>query len=339
MITIINIFNEGKFQKNFSCAIEQLDCIESLADDLNLKEIKKVIFIGSGGAYTKFVNMRPLIFKSLYVPFIITSPEELVSLYLNEISSQTLVVFGTKTGETLELIKTLNLIKKTKENIPMIGFIGDDNTSIDKMGLDFYRISSVDTDVHLVLLGWLLTLLDTKINSKTKLIIKKELESMGLLISKVLSRQKYALKESILNTNIESKQMWIGSGRLWGEICCYTNYILEEIQWIFSQPIHSSEFFHGPFELIDDEFVPNLVLNTDENRVQDLRVKNFIDKFDKEYVLIDMQDYILPYKMEETKEIIEPYILNHIFDIMLDIYTSVTGKSTDTRRYYRKTDY
>lgn len=333
------IFNEKKFLSNYNKAISQIDKIEEFANSLDINKIDKIFFVGSGGAFTKFVSMRPLIIELIPISNVITSPEELISLYIDEITEKSLIVFGTKTGETVELIDALNIIDKTKSNIKMIGFIGDENTSIDNQKIIFKRISSVDTDVHIILFGWLLISLNKKINQENKNQIKDELISIGQNISDILYNQKEILKNQVSEKKIGTREMWVGSGRLWGEICCYTNYVLEEIQWIFSQPIHSSEFFHGPFELVDKNFVPNLVLNTDNNREQDLRVKKFIDSFEIKYILIDMKDFYLPYKYSETKKIVEPYILNHVFDILLNIYTESTGKSTKTRRYYRKIDY
>lgn len=337
---MVNIFNKEKFESNFNLAVQQFDHIEDIVNNLDKKNIENVFFIGSGGAYSKFINMDSVIFGSFNLPFVITSPEELISLYLDKITPKSLIIFGTKTGTTSELIVTLNIIKEKFEKSPsFIGFIGDDNTKIDSLNINFSRISSVDTDVHLILLGWFLILLNNNINLETKKLIKEELESVGYLISEVLNKQKLYLNEAISKSDIASKQMWVGSGNLWGEIRCYSNYVLEEIQWIFSQPVHSSEYFHGPFELTDENFVPNIVLNTDKNRKQDLRVKKFVDRFDKDYILIDMEDYRLPYKSSEVKDIVEPYILNQVFDIMLNVYTNLTGKSIKTRRYYRKIDY
>lgn len=309
-----------------------------MAEKIKVFGAKKVFFVGSGGAYTKFVNMRPLILETLKTPFIITSPEELISLYSDIASFDSLIIFGSKTGETIELIEALNTLNLDNSKVKLIGFIGDHNTTIDKE-FDFERINSVDTDVHLIALGWLLIMLNEKISNEEKSKVKKELMLSSQKISKVLAKQKLDLQQQINNSNIEENQIWVGSGHLWGEVCCYTNYILEEIQWFFAQPIHSSEFFHGPFELVDESFVPNLVLNTDKNREQDLRVKKFIDKFNKDYILIDMMDYAIAYENDRVKKIIEPYMLNQIFDIMLNIYTEITGRSVKTRRYYRKFEY
>lgn len=70
--------------------------------------------------------------------------------------------------------------------------------------------------------------------------------------------------------------MWISSGDLFGEVRCFCNYMLEEIQWRKAQYVHSCEFFHGPLEVVDQDISFNIVINRDSNREIDLRVANFI---------------------------------------------------------------
>ena len=98
------VFNEEIFLLNYNEAVSQLDEVEELEKKINEKEYSKAFFVGSGGAYTKFVNMRPILFDTLDIPFIISSPEEMLSLYIDIIDDSSLLIFGSKTGETFDLI-------------------------------------------------------------------------------------------------------------------------------------------------------------------------------------------------------------------------------------------
>lgn len=335
---MMNYFNKEEFKQNYSKTMKQLDNVQEIAKIISKRKIEKIFLVGSGGAYTKFVNLRPMLFEKLNKPFIITSPEELGSLYHNQISNESLIIAGTKTGETLELIDALRKVKETCPQSIILGFIGDDDTKLDQTNVCDYRISSIDTDVHLILFGWFL-LSYTHSNSDELNKWSKELSMLGDSITSVLASMEGPAVETISKVDTTQMQMWVGSGRLWGEICCYCNYILEEIQWIPAQGIHSSEFFHGPFELVTEDFNVNVVLNDDENRKQDIRVLNFVKKYTSNYSVIDMREYKMNTVNPELSKFIEPYILNLHFDTMLKIYTKKTGKSSKTRRYYRVTEY
>ncbi|WP_373192597.1 SIS domain-containing protein [Pediococcus acidilactici] len=331
--------NSEKFLSNYQKAINELDHVTQVAEDLKKHEVKQIFFTGCGGAFTKFVDLKPLMFKSLSVPFLIVSPEELSTSYLREIDAETLIIAGTKTGETKELISALNKIKNIQTECRIISFIGDDGSTLEGQGLISDRIRSIDTDVNLIELGWLLQNL-TSHNSHEELTNKKEqlvkagaqiVEGIEALIPKSLGK--------VNNTNLDELQMWVGSGRLWGEVCCYVNYLMEEIQRIKAQAVHSNEFFHGPFEIIDEHQSVNVVVNSDSNREHDLRVVDFVKNFAKDPLIIDMNSFKFEGLDEEMKSFVEPYALNHYFDTLYNMYSVKTGRTAATRRYYRLLNY
>lgn len=331
--------NSKEFLDNYQKTIDELDHITQVANDLKKHEIKQIIFTGCGGAFTKFVDLKPLMFKKLNIPFLIVSPEELSTSYIEEIDSTTLIVAGTKTGETQELITALNKVKLSQSDCRIVGFIGDDDSTLERQQLLAARIHSVDTDVNLIELGWLLQNL-TGHNNDEKLKSKKEqLTNVGAKVVEGIERLIPKSLSKVNNTNIEEMQMWIGSGNLWGEVCCYANYLMEEIQRIKAQPVHSNEFFHGPFEIIDEHQSVNVVVNSDTNREHDMRVVNFVKKFAKDPLIIDMNDFDFEELDDEMKSFVEPYALNHYFDTLYNMYAVKTGRTAMTRRYYRLLNY
>lgn len=331
-------FKKEKFVSDYQKVVSQLGDVESIAEKLKEKEYSKLFLIGSGGTYTKFVDLRPMLFEKLSFPFLIVSPEELLELYFDQIDEDTLIIAGTKTGVTEELLEVLQKTREKISAVTIYGFIGDEDTELDKLNILDYRTSSVDTDIHLILFGWFLLCL-TENDSIVLHQYKKELEMVGEKVAaEILKNEEKAIR-LVQASDTERLQMWITSGRLWGEACCFCNYILEEIQWIQAQAIHSSEFFHGPFELISDDFQVNVVLNSSETRDQDLRVKSFIDQHSSASNTIDMQDFELQQLSSELIKFVEPWLLNHYYDLLLRIYEQKTGKTAQTRRYYRVMEY
>jgi fructoselysine-6-phosphate deglycase len=332
-------FNQEEFLSNYEQVTVQFTEVAQIAKRLKEKSVRQIFFVGCGGAYTKFVNLRPTLFKKLTVPFLIVSPEELSALYLDEMDEQTLIIAGTKTGETAELILALENVKQQCPQTTILGFVGDQQTTLDQKALLDERISSVDTDVHLILLGWFILHYTNELSEAEQNAWASQLQQAGKKIAAGITAVEAPALEMVNKINIDKMQMWVTSGRLWGEICCFSNYILEEIQWIQAQSIHASEFFHGPFELVSDEFQVNVVINSGATRAQDLRVADFVKKHTQNYFLLDMNDFGLSDLPAELLEFIEPYALNHYFDTLLHMYTERTGKSSKTRRYYRVTEY
>ena len=332
-------FDKNEFLTNYNSAVKELDHVDEVLAKLRKKNIKNIFFTGCGGSYTKFVNLRPLMFKKLPIPFVVTTPEELCDLYHDDITNDSLILAGTKTGETTELVEAIEKIRKDFPKATIISFIGDENSTLEKESLIDERIKSFDTDANLIELGWFLINFAQESDNKTKESQKQQLKEMAQNVAEGIEALVPAALDHVNNTNIDQMQMWVGSGNVWGEVCCFANYLMEEIQHIKAQAINSGEFFHGPFEIIDNNQSVSVVVNSNSNRQEDMRVVNFVKQFAKNPLIIDMKAFKLNEFDSDLQVFIEAYALNHYFDTLFNMYSIKTGRSAQTRRYYRLLDY
>ena len=70
--------------------------------------------------------------------------------------------------------------------------------------------------------------------------------------------------------------MWLGDGELWGEVYLFTMCILEEMQWLRTKSVKSSEFFHGTLELVEKDMPVFLVKSVGKCRSIDERAERFL---------------------------------------------------------------
>ncbi|MBI0022333.1 MULTISPECIES: SIS domain-containing protein [Lactobacillus] len=332
-------FDKNEFLTNYNSAVKELDHVDEVLAKLRKKDIKNIFFTGCGGSYTKFVNLRPLMFKKLSIPFVVTTPEELCDLYHDDITNDSLILAGTKTGETTELVEAIEKIRKDFPKSTIISFIGDENSTLEKESLIDERIKSFDTDANLIELGWFLIHFAQETDNKTKESQKQQLKEMAQNVAEGIEALVPAALDHVNNTDIDQMQMWVGSGNVWGEVCCFANYLMEEIQHIKAQAINSGEFFHGPFEIIDNNQSVSVVVNSNSNRQEDMRVVNFVKQFAKNPLIIDMKAFKLNEFDSDLQVFIEAYALNHYFDTLFNMYSIKTGRSAKTRRYYRLLEY
>lgn len=71
----------------------------------------------------------------------------------------------------------------------------------------------------------------------------------------------------------------MASGASYGAAYSFAICVLMEMQWINSQAIHSNEFFHGPFEVLDKEACFILLKGCDSTRALDDRAEGFLQRF------------------------------------------------------------
>ena len=71
----------------------------------------------------------------------------------------------------------------------------------------------------------------------------------------------------------------MAGGASYGAAYSFAICVLMEMQWINSQAIHSNEFFHGPFEVLDKERCFVLMKGCDSTRALDDRAEEFLLRF------------------------------------------------------------
>ncbi len=79
----------------------------------------------------------------------------------------------------------------------------------------------------------------------------------------------------------------MASGASYGAAYSYANCVLMEMQWINSYPIHANEFFHGAFEVLDENRCYILMKGLDDTRPLEDRAEEFLLRFgDRKNILV-----------------------------------------------------
>ena len=138
----------------------------------------------------------------------------------------------------------------------------------------------------------------------------------------------------------EPYMIWIGSGETWGETYLFSMCLLEEMQWIKTKSVTSSEFFHGTLELIEKDTCVFLIKSSGKTRILDDRAEKFLKNYTEKLTVIDTQDFKLEGIDEKYRWIIAPTIASTILVDRLAFHFEDNTKHTlDIRRYYRQFNY
>ncbi|MFC0408537.1 SIS domain-containing protein [Roseomonas elaeocarpi] len=115
--------------------------------------------------------------------------------------------------------------------------------------------------------------------------------------------------------------------------------ILMEMLWMHSYPIEAAEFFHGPFEIVDQNTPLILILGEDPSRPLMERVVRFCEKYTERLMIYDARDFAMPGIDPEIRPLVAPYILQSAlkrFSARLSVWHN---QPLTTRRYMWKTEY
>src|SRR4030095_6047527 len=86
----------------------------------------------------------------------------------------------------------------------------------------------------------------------------------------------------------------VASGPMFTTAYVFGVCILMEMQWMHSMPLEAAEFFHGPFEIVDQTTPLVLLLGEDPSRPLMERVDRFCKKYTERLVTYDSRDFAMP---------------------------------------------
>ena len=122
---------------------------------------------------------------------------------------------------------------------------------------------------------------------------------------------------------------------------CYimTVCILLEAQWIHSAAFHAGEFFHGPFEVVDENTPYFVTLGLDETRPMEERALEFLLRTSRKVFAVDARDFDLSGMEPRVRKWIAPVVLNRVLQMYGEALALRRAHPLSIRRYMGKMSY
>ena len=131
----------------------------------------------------------------------------------------------------------------------------------------------------------------------------------------------------------------IASGPMFSTAYVFGVCTLMEMQWLHSTPLESAEFFHGPFEVVDENVPIFLLLGEDPSRPLMERTFKFCKTYGKRLYIYDSRDFEMPGIDPEIRPIVAPFIIGVALDRFCEHLADLHDHPLETRRYMWKVDY
>lgn len=115
--------------------------------------------------------------------------------------------------------------------------------------------------------------------------------------------------------------------------------ILMEMLWLHSYPIEAAEFFHGPFEILDEDTPFILIVGEDPSRPLMERVMRFCEKHGRRIMIFDSKDFSMPGIAPSIRPIVAPHVVQTALKRFSEHLSDLRGQPLSTRRYMWKSEY
>jgi fructoselysine-6-P-deglycase FrlB-like protein len=330
----------GIYKTTLERAIEYRKNIENAIQEIMKKDIKNIYLIGCGGSLGVMFPCKYILDINCSLPGYVYNASEFLSLDPKNLDKKSLVILSSYTGETKETLDSAKYVKKIGAST--IGFTGEENSSLGK-NVDYVFANNAKegvTDSKLIMLYQVIFNIIKRTDNYDRYDeIMDTLSSLPENLVKIKEKVEEQAIEFAKNNKDEKFFMTLGSGPCWGEAYMFATCILEEMQWIKTQPVHAGEYFHGAFEIVRED--TNLIIFKGEDRTRPLidRAEKFSRKYSKKITLIDTKDFELPGVPDDFRGYLSPLVLLAVMDVYAKKLAEQRNHPLEIRKYMGKVEY
>ena len=131
----------------------------------------------------------------------------------------------------------------------------------------------------------------------------------------------------------------LASGPDYSQSYVFCNCYMMEMQWINAIPIHAGEFFHGPFEIIEENSPVILLMGQSKSRFLEERALSFCKRYTQNLFTIDTKEVNFEDIEEEYRGVVAVLVLNNVCRMFSQTISVVREHSLDIRRYMHLVEY
>lgn len=300
-----------------------------------------IFFAGAGGVNFLMLPAARLLQTKSTFPTFVEMAAELVNSGNANLGPGSIVIFPTVSGTTKEAIAALHFVKERGARVLTLTAKAD--TPLAELAdINFTNFCADDTsseNFYLQSLLIALAIMDLRGEIDDYEAVVAELQKLPELLVEV--KREFEPRAAAFAEEIEDEQHHImtGAGNTWYEAWYYAMCILEEMQWIWTRPVHASDFFHGTLELLEGDTSVILVKGEDEHRPLADRVERFAPTVTSKLRVFDTKDFALPGISDRVRALISPVVLAAAFERLSVHLEVVRDHPLTTRRYYKKGDF
>lgn len=267
-------------------------------------------------------------------------PAEFMTQVPARLDERTLIVLGSKSGTTAETVEAARFLK----NRPgiTVGFTQDKEKPLAKaVQHAFYTGETPQAHISMFLLmqAFIGGIMAEKDQWPLLEKLLKSLEVMPQACGQAQVECDSKAKEEARIYKDDRILYHVGAGPVFNTAYVFGVCMLMEMQWMHSYPIEAAEFFHGPFEVIDETIPIMLYLGEDPSRPLMERVVKFCNKYTERVMIYDSKDYEMKGVEPEIRAIVAPFVLQCALDRLAMRFAVWHNQPLTTRRYMWRTEY
>lgn len=333
-------FSEEEYREGARLTIESRKAAEEAADRIAQEGYDNLFLTAVGGSTVPMMAAAAIVREMSTLPVFVEQAAELKARGNKNLTERSVAVTLSKTGDTRETVEIAG--ECARRGCRVVAITRSKESPLGKNSSFLIPMRHENgVEYEYMLMYWFvlrLLYLRGEFEEYPRLADQMELLPENLLrIKKEFDPRAEEIAAAYWN---EPYMIWVGGNEMWGEVYMFTMCILEEMQWIRTKAVSSSEFFHGTLELVDENTAVFLIKGEGACRQLDERAERFIKTYGKKYVIFDPKEYALEGIDECFRWILAPAVISTMLVDRLAAHMEAhTKHDLDYRRYYRQFDY
>ena len=334
-------FDRSGFLVGLETASREKDTAVEMGADLARRSPKRLYFVGQGApnkamAVVKYWAERTV--KDLEVR--LYYPAEFVHQDPPTLDQDTVVVLGSHSGTTPETVRAAEFLRDKPVTTVGITQKGDSPLA---QAVDCPLLYGESKEgyyaMYLLLQALSSSLLKEREGWALHDAVISSLDALpGALADAVQASDARAIEEARLYKD-DRVFYTVGAGPVFSTAYVFGVCILLEMQWLHCHPVVGAEFFHGPFEVVDETTPLILLLGEDPSRPEAERVVRFCKKYTERLMIYDSAQYEMKGVAPEVRPIVAPFVLQAALERLAEHLAVWHNHPLTTRRYMWKTEY
>ncbi len=306
------------------------------------KDYDNIAFVGCGAPNrtVKLINH----YVDLKVKTIVKSflPAEFIHTDPQYIDKKTIVIFGSYSGTTKETVDAAKLCSnKDCLTIAITRFDDSPLSSLVKFKLNYGDTQLGDYSQFIVTSAFTSGFLSKREPDRWDMhdAMLNSLLILPEVLADVVEQSEEMLQTFSETYHTINSMFVVGHGPVYhiAYVLAFCSFM--EMQWMHATPIIAAEFFHGPFELIDDSFPVIVLIGEDETREEGIRVKEFCQKYIKKYLVVDSKAYDMKGITPELRNYFSAVVLDAATRRFMDYYAILRDHDKSIRKYMGMVEY
>jgi len=334
-------FDEDRFLKIQGGAVALAQRIDRVIATALAAGAENLYFLGTGGVAYLMEPAVQLLHRNSTFPVFKDYPAELVLTGSASLTDRSIVVMPSLSGTTKESVAMLEKLKTIGATV--VTLVGHAETPLGKGGThDMTNFAEDDTSSESFYVQSLLVALSSmkargEIDDYQGLVD----EMQGLPAAFVAAKKAFEPKAEDFARIVAGSDyhLFTAGGNMWPEALYYATCILEEMQWIRTRPVHASDFFHGPLELVEQGVSVILFRGEDAYGALADRVAAFAPRYTDKFTVIDTADYAPRSLSPRLRALLSPAFMATLMERLSAHLEVMRNHPLVTRRYYKRVAY